>query len=551
MFRIVTTFLFTLILSFLSTLESNAQTAKTGNKLSRPKIVVGIVVDQMRWDFLYRYYDRYGDDGFKRLLKEGFSCENTFINYLPSYTGVGHAAVFTGSVPAINGITGNNWIDQQSGKTVYCTDDSTVQTVGSTSAAGKMSPRNLWTSTITDELRLATNNEAKVVGVSLKDRASILPAGHMANGAFWLDDATGDFITSTYYMEALPEWVKSFNRDEKVSRLMEKPWKTLYPIDTYKNSTEDQKPYEGMFEGETSSTFPHDLKTAYAHKKSSFRSTPFGNTLILDFAKAAIAGYSLGQGNTTDFLTVNFASTDYVGHQFGPNAMEIEDTYLRLDKELGEFFKYLDAEIGEGNYMVFLTADHGAAHAAEFMRENKLPGGLWNSKAIKEELNRKLAETYGVEGIIRAVMNYQVHFEWPILEKNDLDIEKIKDTAIAALKQHRDILYAIDIEDTNSQPIPKPVRRNIINGYHFKRSGSIQFALKPGYIDTLSKTGTTHGSGYPYDMRIPLVFMGWGIESGVTHAPVFITDIAPTIAALLHIQVPNGSVGQPVPEVLD
>src|SRR6195952_3847508 len=224
--------------------------------LQRPKLVVGIVVDQMRWDYLYRYYNRFGNDGFKRLINEGFSCNNTLINYLPSYTAVGHSTIFTGSVPALHGIAGNDWTDQLTGKTMYCTSDSTVQSVGNESEDGKMSPRNLLVSTITDELRLATNFQARVVGVSLKDRASILPAGHAATAAYWFDDASGHFISSSYYMQQLPDWVNNYNNSNKVGQLIENGWTTLYPMNTYVNSDADDKSYEGKFKGETAPVFP-------------------------------------------------------------------------------------------------------------------------------------------------------------------------------------------------------------------------------------------------------------------------------------------------------
>src|SRR5580698_6369909 len=227
--------------------------------LPRPKLVVGIAVDQMRWDYFYRYYSRYGSGGFRRLLDEGFTCENTFINYLPAFTAPGHTAIFSGSVPSIDGIAGNDWIDQASGKSVYCTEDSTVQPVGGTSPAGNMSPRNLLATTITDELMLATNFQSRIIGVSLKDRASILPAGHTPTGAFWFDDVKGCFSTSTWYMKELPEWVSRFNEKNEPDQLVAGGWNTLYPIDTYTESTPDNSPWEGLFRGETAPVFPHDI----------------------------------------------------------------------------------------------------------------------------------------------------------------------------------------------------------------------------------------------------------------------------------------------------
>ena len=518
--------------------------------IKRPKLVIGLVADQMRWDYLYRYNSRYGNDGFKRLLGEGFSCENTFINYIPSYTAVGHTTIFTGSVPAIHGIAGNNWIDQASGQNVYCTDDSTVVAVGSTSNAGKMSPKNLLATTVTDELRLATNFQSKVIGVSLKDRASILPAGHNPTGAFWFDDAAGSFITSTWYMTELPKWVKDFNAKDEASKLVSNPWTTLYPINTYTQSTADDVKWEGTFKGETTPTFPHNLKEVYKTDKDVIRSSPYGNTLTLEFAKAAIEGNNLGGGTATDFLTVNLASTDYVGHKYGPNSIEIEDVYLRLDKELGAFLTYLDQKVGKGNYLVFLTADHGAAHAVNFMKANKMPADFLQSKKILADLNTALKAEFGAEKIALSGTNYQINFNNKVIKANKLDYNAIKKSALSFLKEVPDFQFVIDMDNVGAEPIPEPIKQMAINGYNNKRSGTIQIIPFSGWFEGgYGGTGTTHGSWNPYDTHIPLVWFGWGIKPGKTNRETHMTDIAPTVAALLRIQMPSGAVGKPITEV--
>ena len=527
-----------------------AQTAHE-DPIPRPKLVVGIVVDQMRWDFLYRYVNRYGQGGFKRLIGEGFSCENTLINYIPSFTAVGHSCIFTGSVPSINGITGNEWTDQASGKQVYCTSDSTVIPVGNESEDGKMSPRNLLATTVTDELRIATNYQSKVVGVSLKDRAAILPAGHTPNGAFWLDDASGKFITSTYYMDALPDWVNQFNKSDQIPELIKDGWSALYPLDSYSQSDPDDEPYEGRFRGETTSGFPHAIQEYYKANKSIFRSTPFGNTLTLNFAKAAIEGYKLGNGPATDFLTINCASTDYVGHMFGPNSMEIEDTYLRLDAELAKFFSFLDAKIGKGRYTVFLTADHGVAHAIGYMEKHRFPAAFFLTKQIIDSLNKKLGEKFGVEKLVRSGMNYQVNFDLQKISAQQLDFDAIKKYSVDFLQQQPGVNYAVDLSKIGESPVPEPIKTMIINGYNLKRSGAIQIIPIPGWFDGYAKTGTTHGVWNPYDTHIPLVFMGWGIPHGASNRVIGMTDIAPTIAALLHIQMPSGCIGKPIEELLN
>jgi predicted AlkP superfamily pyrophosphatase or phosphodiesterase len=534
-------YIFSFTLLFIS-IRAFSQVKPAGG-VKRPKLVVGIVVDQMRWDYLYRYSDRYGNDGFKRLLNQGFSCENTFINYLPSYTAVGHTCVFTGSVPAISGITGNGWIDQLTGKGSYCTEDTTVETVGASNSSGKMSPRNLLVSTVTDELRIATNYQSKVVGVSLKDRASILPAGHTANAAFWLDDATGNFITSSYYMQQLPEWVNKYNSSNPIGKLIKNGWNTLYPIATYRNSDGDDQPYEGKYSGEKAPVFPHNTIA-----RGSFRTTPFGNTLTLDFAREAVKGYALGSGAATDFLTINCASTDYVGHMFGPNSIEIEDTYLRLDQDLATFFRFLDAKIGKGEYMVFLTADHGVAHTIGYMEKHRLPANNWNGKETIDGLNKVLTEKFGVSNLVITSDNYQVNFDVSRIYAKRLDFDAIKKITTEYLQQQPGIAYAIDVSKIGEAPVPEPIKTMIINGYNFRRSGAVQIIPNTGWFEG-GKTGTTHGTWNPYDTHIPLLFYGWNIKHGKTNREVHMTDIAPTIAAILHIQMPNGCVGKVIEEV--
>lgn len=517
----------------------------------RPKLVVGIVVDHMRWDYLYRYYSKYGTGGFKRLLNEGFSCENTFLNYIPSITAVGHTSIFTGSVPSIHGIAGNSWIDPVSGKPVYCTDDSTVHAVGVVSSPkGQMSPRNLLVTTVTDELRLATNFQSKVIGVSLKDRASILPAGHNPTAAFWFDEASERFITSSYYMNRLPAWVEAFNDAKPVEKLIENGWNTLLPIDRYTESTPDDSPWEGLLKGAVKPVFPYDLKKAFALDHGSFEQTPFGNTLTLQFARAAMESCQLGQGGTTDFLTINCASTDHAAHLFGPNSIELEDVYLRLDRDLAAFFGYLDKKVGTGNYLVFLTADHGGAHAEGFLAEHKMPTGLLDESAING-LRKKVAETFGSGEIIARVGTFQVSFNNRIVDSLQVDREKLKSFVVDFLKRQQGILYAVDQDKLAVSSIPEPVKTMAINGYNSQRSGAVVFIPQAGWTPSAYAKGANHSLWNPYDTHIPLIFMGWKVRHGTLTRSVPVTDIAATVAAMLYIQMPSGCVGSPVTEITD
>ncbi|MRG46181.1 alkaline phosphatase family protein [Chitinophaga sp. SYP-B3965] len=520
---------------------------KTAKGIARPKLVVGMVVDQMRWDFLYRYYDRYSNDGFKRLLNEGFSCENTLIPYTPTITACGHTCAYTGSVPALHGIIGNNWYDRTTGQTMYCTEDTTVTAIGGSDAAGRMSPKNMLTNTITDELRLAQNFRNKTIGVAIKDRGAILPAGHSANAAYWYDGATGNFMTSSYYMNALPAWVDAFNNEKLPAKYLSQPWNTLYPVNTYTQSTADEKPYEGKFKGQNNTSFPHELAGTMGNSFGILSSTPFGNSFTLEFAKKALDNEQLGKGAFTDFLAVSLSSTDYVGHQHGPNSVETEDTYLRLDKDLAAFFKYLDQKVGKGQWLFFITADHGVAHVPGFLKENKLPTGFYSDAAMMKALNIGVETEFGIKKAIISADNYQFTLDIPGLEKSG-KLEQVKDWIIKNAIRYPGVSNAVDLHQLATAPLPEPLKTMMINGFNVQRSGDIMITLLPGWLAG-GNTGTTHGLWNPYDAHIPLVWMGWGVRHGKTNRTTAMTDIAPTVAAMLRIQMPNGNVGKVIEEV--
>lgn len=516
--------------------------------LSRPKLVVGVVVDQMRWDYLYRYYDRYGANGFRRLLREGFSCENAFIPYTPTYTAAGHTCVYTGSVPALHGIMGNNWYDREQKKVVYCTDDASVQTVGSTSVAGKMSPRNMWSTTVTDELRLATNFRNKTIAIALKDRGAILPGGHTANAAYWFDNANGAWISSTFYMQSLPDWVRKFNDRRLPDAYMGQNWNTLYPLATYLQSTADSTPYESRL-GNEDYTFPHQTSAISVNKYEVFRYTPMANTFTFEMAKAAVEAEKLGRSGQTDFLALSFSSTDYAGHSFGPNAVEVEDIYLRFDRDLAAFLAYLDQAVGKGQYLLFLTADHGAAHNPQFLRDRRIPSGTFEESAGRVKLNDTLNRVFNQPGLVQQVINYQVYLNDSLIQRTGLDRKTIKNTIIHFYMRQPGVTAAIDLAEAGTASLPQQLRSMLVNGYNQKLSGDVQVIFRPQWLETW-RTGTTHGLWNPYDAHIPLLWFGWGIRPGKSNREVYMSDIAPTVAALLRIQMPNACIGKVVEEVV-
>ena len=542
--------LFPLVVAFLVSISAFTQTIGVpGDQVPRPKLVVGLVVDQMRWDFLYRYYDRYAPDGgFRRLLNQGFSCENTLIPYAPTVTAPGHASIYTGATPSIHGIAGNSWWDRSVQREVYCTEDKSVQTVGSSSTLGLMSPRNMVVTTICDELRLATNFRSKVIGIAIKDRGAIITAGHSANGAYWYDNTNGNWITSTYYMTDLPAWVKDFNSKKIVDRYYDQNWTTLYPVNTYVQSTADDKAYEikGLGAG-----FPYDLKKFIGKNYSAIATTPFGNSFTLDMARAAVEGERLGDDNITDFLAVSLSSPDYIGHSFGPNSMEQEDNFLRLDKDLGEFLKYLDGKVGQGQYTVFLSADHGAAHVPGFMKENNLPAGTFDGLALDGLMNQQLKDKFGVNDLIASSSNYQITLNPAVLASNSrLNKNEVIQWVVDFMSKQPGIANAFPVDKIKNVPMNSKIAEMLANGIYPSRAGDVQVVLLPNWLEGFTRGGTSHGAWNPYDSHIPLLWYGWGVKAGKTNRETYMTDIAPTLAAMLRIQMPSGSVGTVITEVL-
>ena len=517
-----------------------------------PKLVVGIVIDQMRFDYLTRFWDQYGEGGFKRMVNEGFNCKNNHYNYAPTSTGPGHTSIYTGTFPAMHGIIGNDWYDKESGKMVYCAGDDSYTSVGTTSDAGQMSPHRMLTTTITDQLRLHTQQRGKVIGIALKDRGAILPAGHSANGAFWYEGGeTGNWITSSYYMDALPQWVIDFNNSDAVE-VYKKSWTTLKPIGTYLESGTDANTYEGMFKGETTSAFPHDLPAIWDANGqfSLLRSTPYGNSITADFALAALEGEDLGTDGITDFLAISFSSTDYVGHFFGVNSKEIEDTYIRLDQDLARLFTALDAKVGAGEYTVFLTADHAAINVPAYLHDQKLPGGYLDMKGMKEKFDEFLKYKYGTTDVVKNQSNYQLFLDHKILANLDIDLDDAQEDIAKELLGYEGIGQVYTGHQMWENDYTEGIPYILQNGYNQKRSGDVLIVPSPGYI-SYSRTGSTHGSPQIYDTHVPLLLYGKGIKHGSTVNRTEIPDIAPTMASLLGIAFPSGTTGKPIGEVLD
>jgi predicted AlkP superfamily pyrophosphatase or phosphodiesterase len=532
-----------LILALVASLSVTYGQKKSTDS-NRPALVVGIVVDQMRYEYLYKYADRYSNNGLKRLIREGMNCQDNHYNYAPTVTAAGHASVYTGTVPAVHGIVGNEWTDVATGKKVYCTDDSTVSTVGTTGKTGFMSPKNMWTSTITDQLKLAQNFKSKTIAIALKDRGAILPGGHSADGAYWYDSKEGRWITSSFYMQSLPKWVQAFNAEQRAQKYTKAGWNTLYPIQTYTLSGPDDSPYESKMAGETAPVFPHTLQGG--NPLELIRTSPYGNTLTKDFAIQAMTEEKLGKNGTTDFLAVSFSSTDYVGHSFGPQSVELEDTYLRLDQDIAEILTYLDKNYGKDQVLVFLTADHAVADIPGYLNSHKMPGGVFDRVKAMADIKKATQEAFGQSDLIIGEDNSQLYFNKVALTKMNIDRAKLIQVVKQSLKKQVGFQELIDLQNIEGLTLNNLYADLIRNGYNPDRSGDVMILLKPQWFMG-SKTGTTHSTLYAYDTHVPLVFYGWKVKPSEVTERTSISDISTSLANWLHCMEPSGSIGRIIP----
>jgi predicted AlkP superfamily pyrophosphatase or phosphodiesterase len=543
-----------LILSFLVTfMVFPAFSQQNTSNPKKPKLVVGIVIDQMRQEYFYKFHERYTEGGFKRLLDQGFVMKNGHYNYIPTFTGPGHASVYTGATPSTHGIISNNWYVRDLGKMIYCAEDSTVNAVGGSGPNGKISPRNMLSTSIADELRFSTNKRSRTVAIAIKDRGASLPAGHTGD-AYWFDSNTGEFMTSTFYYNELPQWVKSFNEKKLAEKYLSQKWETLYPIDSYVQSIADDNEFEGPFIGMDKTVFPYDLPALRGNNDNFglISTTPFGNSLTLDMAYAAIEGEKLGKGKDTDLLAISFSSPDYIGHRFGPTSVELEDSYLRLDRDLEKFFNYLDKEYGKDEYLVFVTADHAVADIVEYMQSENVPAGNFNTRFVLTQLRGFCIINYGEGNWISNMSNEQIYLNQTLIKEKGVDPEKIqRDLAEFLLSSRfqgiKEVYTATDMRRMDYVT----GRKHLLQmGYNHKASGDLLLILEPAWLSN-SYRGTTHGTGYTYDTHVPIVFMGWGIKPGQSSRYVTVTDIAPTLSMLLNIRLPNGATGQPILEIVD
>jgi len=489
-------------------------------------------------------------------MNEGFMLRNAHYNYVPTYTGPGHASIYTGTTPSTHGIIGNEWHDKVLKKSVNCVEDDRYQVVGVEKGNGSISPSRMLSTTITDELKIFTQKKAKVIGISFKDRSAVLPAGHAADGAYWYDGGSGKFISSTYYKPGLPLWIEQFNEKNLADKYLSMTWNTILPIDQYKESGPDDSPYESKFTGKDRPVFPYNL--AELRKTNGnyglMARVPFGNDIITELTKATIEGEGMGTDDWTDFLCVSYSSTDAIGHTMGPNSVEVEDTYIRLDKNIEELLKTLDKKVGPGQYLIFLTSDHGVAEVPKAMQDWKIPAGYFNPGKIEKGLNEYLKQYFPGVNLIEDISNNQIFIDHAMFggdpKSSSVDLLIATQLIVRYLQSVDGIREVFTKQDIHDVALSDRSSKGMIaRGYHSKRSGDVAFNLEPGWF-VGSETGSTHGSQYKYDTHVPIIFFGAGVNKGVSDLYHPITDIAPTLSILLKIKFPDGCEGQPVEEAI-
>ena len=539
---------------------------------AKPRLVVGITVDQMRADYLSRFGAwedasspaTFGEGGFRRMVEEGFTCRDHHFGYAPTYTGPGHASIYTGTTPTVHGIVGNDWYDRASGTSVYCASDTSVKGVSGDGvdfeglilgSSGQMSPHRMLSTTLGDELKMATGGQAKVYGVSMKDRGAILPAGHAADGAFWFyGKDLGHFVSSTYYGDTLPLWLVDLNQSGRAEELMAAGWDRLHDEAIYAQCLPDNNPYEGAFKGELKPTFPYDLQALKSQNGGYdlLKGTPGGNSLIVDFALAAIDGADLGKDDVTDLLALSFSATDYVGHRVGPHAQETMDMYLRLDMELQRLFDALDEKVGEGQWTAFLSADHGGANVPSHAAAAGMPTDYWKPGNLMDAVEAALQERWGTprggQSWILRHSNDQVFLNHPLLDARGIDRSTMARFVAEQCATDPGLSKAVAACDAPAMAANDPVVARLVRGHRPGHSGDVFLVPQPGWID-YGRTGTTHGSAYPQDTHVPALFLGAGVAHGETHARTYIRDIAPTVAQLMRSPYPNGATGEPIVDV--
>jgi predicted AlkP superfamily pyrophosphatase or phosphodiesterase len=521
----------------------------------KPRLIIGIVVEELRYDQLEKFKDKFGENGIKRLLNEGTLYKNASYQYVLTQAAPGYATISTGTEPSFHGIPSDNWYLPLKNELVYCTKDNGVDPIGGSYENGMQSPVNLLSSTFSDELELSTNNQSKVYGIGLKNYSSILSTGHAGNGAYWYDDVTGTWMTSSYYMDNLPGWVNDFNALMLPVSYLDGVWNTLQSKDYYLQCLPDSNGYESGFNGVN--YFPYDLKkmstvgTGILNKKRDYsllRETPVGNSFTNEFALRLIKEEGMGSDDITDFLSINYSATDYIGHRFGPSSVEMADALFRLDKDIEALLNYVNDNIGKKNVLIYFTAAHGISEIPAVLEKNKIPSGYFQRNQAIMLLKSYLNAVYGEGDWVKGYYENQIFLNRTLIEDSKIPLEDIQKKVARFLVQFTGVASAIPYSAFEADDFSNGLLKKISNGFSSQRSGDVILTLNPGWVDKDDYV-TNHNSPYDYDSHVPLIWYGWSVNRATVTRQVNIADLSATLSALCKIPLPNACTGAALDEL--
>jgi arylsulfatase A-like enzyme len=536
----------------------NAITKAQENKIANPdahypKLVLWITIDQLRADFVSRMKDRFGSRGFRYLMENGIWYTNANFRHATTITAVGHASLFTGGNAAQHGLPGNHWLHPKTRNFISAAEDNRHKIIGKKNRPHEgVSPRNLTSTTVGDELIKASGGKSRVFSVSIKDRGAIIPGGHRGK-AFWYYITSGEFITSTYYYKKYPHWVKAWNEEKKADRYKNQYWKLFHNRHTYIYKDMDDRPQEKGYK-KLGTTFPHPLYNENPEDfYSSLRYTPMGDELTLDFAFELMKQENPGFDDATDIMAISFSALDYVGHAFGPNSLEYEDHILRVDAILAELFDFIDAKIGLEKTLIILASDHGVNAIPEYSKSLNLFAGRHDPDKFIKHINLALQKKYGVqEDLITAFWVPSIYLNTDIIQKLNLDISEVEKIVAEEIVKVPGIACAFTRSDLMAGNIPDdPIAQKVKAAFHPKRSGNVLIVQnRYWYLDHYpDEYAAMHGSPYKCDTHVPIMISGPGIRHKIVNRPVCPEDIASTVCSYLEIPAPSGSTGTPLKEV--
>ncbi|MGI6339185.1 MAG: alkaline phosphatase family protein [Bacteroidales bacterium] len=521
----------------------------------KPKLVIGIVVEQLKFDQVEKFRDRFSGNGIKKLISEGTYFRNASYEFMLTQSAPSHSTIATGTEPSYHGITSDNWYVPLRDELVYCSKDISVNPVGGSYEAGLHSPVNLQVSTFADELKMATNKSARVFAVGLKEHPAIFSAGHSADGVYWFDNTSGTFMTCTYYMDALPSWVNDFNAMNYSEAYLNSVWNLLLSPQDYYDCLPDTSSIETGFGGRNS--FPYDLKKiSQQYKKGStrdfslLRETPFGNSLTTDFALKLIENERLGQDDITDFLSICYSATDYIGHRFGPSSVEAGDAILRLDKDIEKLIKYINENLGKRNVLIYFTAAHGVSEVPGVLESYRIPAGYFRQNQALQLLRSYLNAVYGEGNWVKGYSEKQIFLNRTLIEDARIPLEEVQKKAARFLIQFTGVASAYPYQAFYANDFGNGHLRKIVNNFSPQRSGDIIVTLHPGWVENEGTMLTDHNSPYEYDSHVSLIWYGWTVNRATVTRNVNMTDIAVTLSELCKVPYPNASTGHPLTELL-